>query len=392
MDLMQIFLEKHFVDENGVVYSQIDAETLRPTDAGTFSGAEVPAWYPSGVTLPDFWNYENCGMTTGGYLSALCTMLADDRRKDRERLRAPARRTFRALCRIYDIGAAWEEGFFPKIWGNRFSRQTSTDQYLYAMSAMDRYYPIASAEERGLIRKMIPAMAGFWRRHNYTLTYYQVKDMVWPPLRFPPLLLLACKYDRKGNMEEEALRILSENMEDIPENSRRKSGRLYHLADAVTMEVMGQILLLESEFLPSSFRPVLTAGMEKIWVEARQTLTEDGFYWTSLPCDRSSGAVLPGREAQYGARSAWSTMVVRAGLQLSAYVPSLKKETRQYAERVLAKLTPETLYYYHPDDAGKLERSRRFEVRFLSGDAIVNYLWAEALLGDRKYSGTEYPA
>ena len=378
------FLEKHFVNPDGVVYSQIDAGTLRPTDAGTFAGTETPAWYPPGMTLSDFWSYENCGMTTGGYLSALCTMLADDRRKDRERLRTLAQRTFRALHHIYSIGCQWEEGFFPKIWGNRFSRQTSTDQYLYAMFAMDQYYPTASEEERGLIRKMIPAMAEFWRKRNYTLTYYLVKDMVWPPLRFPPLLLLACKYAPEESRKEEALRILSENLEKIPENSRRKSGRLYHLADAVTMDVMNLSLMLESEFLPSSFRPALIAGMEKIWSEARQTLTEDGFYWTSMPCDCSTGIVIPGTEAQYGARSAWSTMVVRAGLQLSAYVPSLTEETRAQTEKVLAGLAPETMYYYHPADVGKLEPSQQYKVRFLSGDAIVNWLWAKALLENNK--------
>lgn len=383
MDLMQTFLENHFLDENGVVYSQIDAKTLLPVNAETFTGVKTPEWYPAGMTLPDFWNYENCGMTTGGYLSALCCMLADNPGKDRDLLKAQAQRSFRALHYIYTIGMEWEEGFFPKIWGNRLSRQTSTDQYLYAMFAMDRYYPIASEEERSLIRKMIPAMADFWRKRNYTLTYYHVKDMVWPPLRFPSFLLLADKYAPDEGRTEEALRILSENLEKIPENSRRKSGRLYHLADAVTMDVMDQILMLESEFLPSSFRAALTAGMEKIWFEARQTLTEDGFYWTSMPCDCSSGIVIPGTEAQYGARSAWSTMVVRAGLQLSAYVPSLKEETRQCAERVLAKLTPEMLYYYHPDDAGKLDQSKQFEVNFLSGDAVVNYVWAEALLGNR---------
>jgi len=376
---MHKFLEDHFLDPNGVIYTQIDEETLRTVDAETFAGAETPAWYPVGMTLPDFWSYENCGMTTGGYLSALCTMLADDRRKDRERLRKQAQRTFRALHHIYTIGMQWEEGFFPKIWGNRFSRQTSTDQYLYAMFSMDQYYPIAPEEERGLIRRMIPAMAEFWRKRNYILTYYHVEDMVWPPLRFPPLLLLACKYMPEESMKEEALRILAENLEKIPENSRRKSGRLYHLADAVTMDVMNLILMLKSEFLPSSFRPALLAGMEKIWFEARQTLTEDGFYWSSMPCDRSSGVVIPGTEAQYGARSAWSTMVVRAGLQLSGYLPSLMEETRRCAERVLAKLTPETMYYYHPDDAGKLDPDKRFAVRFLSGDAAVNYLWTKAL-------------
>ena len=128
-----------------------------------------------------------------------------------------------------------------------------------------------------------------------------------------------------------------------------------------------------------------TLSPSLIWSEARQTLAEDGFYWTGMPCDCSTGIVIPGTEIQYGARSAWSTMVVRAGLQLSFYVPSLKKETRQFAERVLAKLTPDTLYYYHPDDVGKLEPSQQYKVRFLSGDAIVNWLWAKALLENNKH-------
>ena len=73
--------------------------------------------------------------------------------------------------------------------------------------------------------------------------------------------------------------------------------------------------------------------MEKIWFEARQSLAEDGFYWTIMPCDRDTGQLIPGTEAQYGARSAWSTMVVRAGLQLTTYVSSLTKENRALAEK-----------------------------------------------------------
>ena len=381
MDPMQDFLEKYFRDENGIIYSQIDRFRLCPVDENTFAGAVTPSWYPEGMTLGDFWSYENCGMTTGGYLSTLCCKLPGDLpEQEKAFCRSSAQRTFRALCHIYRIGSQWEEGFFPKIWGNQFSRQTSTDQYLYAMFGMDQYYPFASEEERTSIRKMIPAMAQFWRKRNYTLTYYHVKDMVWPPLRFPPLLLLAYKYCHQECLKEEALQILSENIHKIPENSRRRSGRLYHLADAVTMDVMDMILMLESGVLSPEYRQIMLQGMKSIWFEAVQTLTPEGFYYSSMPCDPQSGKVLPGTEEQYGARSSWSSMVVRAGLQIIPYLPELTGEVVAHARNVLEKLTPETLYYYHEADVLKLEENNHYQTRFASGDAIVHYLWTKALL------------
>jgi hypothetical protein len=146
------------------------------------------------------------------------------------------------------------------------------------------------------------------------------------------------------------------------------------------MDTLNISLMLESGFLPESYCITLLAGLEKMWVEARQTLTEDGFYWTSMPCDVESGIVLPGTESQYGVRSSWSSMIVRAGLQISHYLPELKEEAVKYAKVVLENLTPRTMYYYHPADAEKMEKNKRHTTMFSSGDAIVNYLWAKALL------------
>ena len=121
-------------------------------------------------------------------------------------------------------------------------------------------------------------------------------------------------------------------------------------------------------------------GMKSIWFEAVQTLTPEGFYYSSMPCDPQSGKVLPGTEEQYGARSSWSSMVVRAGLQIIPYLPELTGEVVAHARNVLEKLTPETLYYYHEADVLKLEENNRYQTRFASGDAIVHYLWTKALL------------
>ncbi|MBO5723785.1 MAG: hypothetical protein J6S58_03060 [Lentisphaeria bacterium] len=400
MSDLQKFFDEHFVDGTGVVYSQINGETFKVLEDDFFPADLVPRhWEKDFPTEAEFWTYENCGMTTGGYLSTLCCRLASGHGTEKERtsLLRQAQRTFKALRYIYEIGSQWEEGFFPKIWGNKFSHQTSTDQYLYAMFGMDQYYSFASEEERFLIREMIIAMTEFWMKRKYTLTYYHVNDMVWPPLRFPPFLMLASKYaagEKKEILYQEGMRILMENLHKIPENSRRKSGRIFQVADAVTMDTMNIILMLENGSLPSSVRSVLLEGMEKMWFEARQTLTEDGFYCTSMPCDKESGRVLPGTEAQYGPRSAWSSMIVRAGLQMSCYLPHLKEETLSWAQLVMEKLTPGTMYYYHPADVERMAGKPCYTSRFSSGDAIVNCLWTASLLemtnrNERKQSCNE---
>ena len=74
--------------------------------------------------------------------------------------------------------------------------------------------------------------------------------------------------------------------------------------------------------------------------------------------------------------------VVRSGLQMSRFMPEIYPDARRLAENVLAKLLPEEMYYYHPDDAYHLPRYRQYNNQFLSGDAIANRQWAYRLYNE----------
>ncbi len=385
MQEFEAYLEAHFLDENGVVYSQIDGEKERPLTKEFFRRHPDAErfWHGVKISPAGFWMYENCGMTTGSRLAGLCSRMRTPG-GDSPQVRELAHRAFHGIRHIYEVGQEFDRGFFPKIWGNRLSRQTSTDQYLYAIYAMHDYSPFADAEELAMIREMIPAMVDFWYRRKYVFDYYYVKDMVWPPLRFPSFLMMAHLYTGKNEYREEALRILKENLHKIPENSRRKHGRLYAEADAVTMDVMNQEILLKTAPVPEAYHETLRRGMKIMWDEAKQTLTEDGFTRFSVPCDPETGKMLNEPE-KFGPRMGWSTMIVRAGLLAARHVPEMRQEALSAAEDVLTKLTVKEMYYMHPGDLALLPPDRpECQAHFLSGDAIANALWAAALLEETR--------
>ena len=66
---IEAWAETHMIDPRGVVYSFVDKATGRPLTDAFFEGFD-PETVP-GYTPPEFWGYENCGMTTGSYLQAL---------------------------------------------------------------------------------------------------------------------------------------------------------------------------------------------------------------------------------------------------------------------------------------------------------------------------------
>jgi len=216
---MGAWLEGHFVDPNGVIYTQLDKETGRPPKEEMFSSAGVYEsardWYIEGYSRSELAAYENCGMCTGAYLRSL---LCQYRLTGDAAALARARRCFNAIKHIFEIGKQLEPGFFPKIYGGRFSFQTSTDQVLYAVAAMDAFNEFANEAEKTDVKTMIPLMVNFWVRRQYRYTYYQEIDMPWPQERFPSLLALAYKYSGDESFKREYERLLPLTSE--PGNAR----------------------------------------------------------------------------------------------------------------------------------------------------------------------------
>ncbi len=395
-------LDTCFTSREGVIYSSLDRETRRPTDEHTFRGATPLSslkgkgtnsreLYVEGYTRPEVAAHENSGMATGAALAA--AVMACRRTGSGEALRR-ARRLFGGLRRICEVGATYEPGFITKYYGARFTYETSNDQCLYVTWGLDAYRELAAAEEREFIVRQIPAIADFWMRHNYTYTYFEHKDMKWPPLRFPALLAIAYEYTGDEKYRRASEDIMAENIDCVPEfavipryRNRRYSDYeeahdiryLHGMADAVTMDTMHLSLLLRC--LPESrFAPQWRKGVETIWDEARRVLTPDGKCLTLAFYQMQDGqTVEPYADSPLPwARTAWSTMIVRAGLQGLSCMPHRRGEIIAAATRVLEALGPHDLTYY--EDLHGFPESRRFLERFLSGDAISNWLWAYELL------------
>lgn len=386
------FTEKYLIDPNGIVYTFLDRNTYSPPDAATFIDSDLQRdamdFHIDGFTQGEFAAYENCGMCTGAYLQASLINPSE------ENLHI-ARRCFQAISHIFELGKELEYGFFPKCYGARFSPQTSTDQVLYAMTALDCYYPYARESEKAKIRDMIPAMVNFWIKRQYCYTYYQQKDMPWPLERFPALLLLARQYSSNPVFAAEYERLLPltrnpscsrlegkrNGEEPLSEYEKREHAYLLgQTADAFTMQTMQNLLLLRLD----SSNPLADCwkkGIVTLWDEARLTIADDGKLYFRVLVDMDSGAVRKvGQGCPYhgkGAKMGWTTMVIRAALQSLSYLPD-DTDVIAWCRDTLNKLTLKDLVYF--EDSENFPPELAFKTRFLSGDAITNFLWSAELL------------
>ena len=385
---IEAWAESNFIDPNGVVYSEIDQASGNPLTEAFFDQESKP--HLPGVTLADFWNYENCGMTTGAYLQALvCRYEVEHDPVALQR----AQRCYRALRHIYDMGKELEEGFFPKIYGARFSNQTSTDQVLYAVLALDRYAPHAGKEERPEIARMITHMIRFWVKRKYRYLYYYIPDMLWPLARFPSLLLLAYNHSGDAAFKAEYERLLAEGVNRFPGEARLRRKRngeipptdfekqqhawlISHMADATTMDVMELDYLLRHD-PANAWAATWRQSVAQMWEEARLTLAPSGKVYINVLVDMDTGVPRrigpPYRHGASGAESGWSTMIARAGVQAAPYVPE-PQEVLNASRHVLESLDIQDLTYW--DEPERFGPRDRYKTRLLSGDSIANWLWA----------------
>ncbi|OPY85898.1 MAG: hypothetical protein A4E71_01865 [Smithella sp. PtaU1.Bin162] len=385
------WLEQHYLDGNGIVYTFLDKQTCQPPEEALFhdTGPRKNVWDFSveGFSRSEVAAYENCGMCTGSYLQALLFRYRVE--KDSVALDR-AGRCFRALCYIYELGKQFEEGFFPKIYGNRFSYETSTDQVLYTVMALDKFYEYAAPQEQAAIRVMIPNMVMFWVKRNYRYTYFGRQDMQWPLVRFPSLLLLAYQYSGTEKFRKEYDRLLAQGLTREPEYTtiaRRKKPDDYEfkhgawlingMADSFTMDVIELDYLLTNDSRNRLY-PAWKESVLEIWNDAKLTLAPNGKYYTQVWVDLKTGEIrrLPcGEEDSYqpGVESGWSTMIVRGAVTAAKYYPG-NEIIKNAVIKVLRSLGIKDLTYY--DEPDRLLPEYRFKTRFLSGDSITNWLWA----------------
>ncbi|MBO4491225.1 MAG: hypothetical protein J5944_07685 [Lentisphaeria bacterium] len=396
------FLEEHFFAPEDVIYSAIKRKTFAPLDESLFEDAipyselpkdkvNLPQYFVPGYTRSELLKYEDSNMASGAAMNA---SVLEYRRTGAPEALARAQRLYRGLKKIEETGSTFESGFITKFYGGRFTKETSTDQCLYHIYGLDAYFEVATGEERCHIRKIVPEIVRFWIRHNYTYTYFEWENMKWPPLRFPSLLAIAWEYSHEEIFRSEFERIISENIDCVPEFNciDRYRGRrfsdyeekhnirfLNNMAVRVTMDIMNLSLMLRV-FPEHRYAAIWKKGIKTIWEQSRNSLLPDGRYQTLKFYEADTGkTVEPYDDCPLPwAKSAWSTMIVRGGLMGLPYMPEYTEEVVKHTENVLGKLEPEAMTYMeelhqYPDD-------QRFKERFLSGDAIADYLWAYELL------------
>lgn len=395
--------ERHFLDLHGIVYTYIDTENEKAITDSFFGPDQSPIFRP-GIKPADWHNYENCSMATAAYMMGLIYRYRVE--KDPIAL-ARARRSLDALRYIYDLGRQLEEGFLPKIYGDKFSPETSTDQVLYVMYALDAFHPHATPEEQQEIDRMIGCITRFWMNRGYRYTYFWNEDMLWPLNRFPPLLLMAYnhtgheaflhEYDRLLALgvtpEAVEARLYDKKKPEYQPTPYEKKTGAYLISDldgSVSMGIMEMAYLLQHD--PANpWAENWKLSIQQQWDEAKLALVPDGTQYTHVLVDMKTGeASRPqpgffrenansghpmgdwvGFRYTAGCRSADATLIARALVQAHAHLPS--PDMAAAARHVFQSLDIKDLRAYYDPDRYLPELQHR--TKLYSGDGMASWLW-----------------
>jgi hypothetical protein len=227
--------------------------------------------------------------------------------------------------------------------------------------------------------------------------------MAWPKERFPALLLLAAQYSDDPVFREEyerllpltaepsCSRLLDKKMGRIPLDAYEKRERayvLYQIADAFTMQSMQNRILLRLD-PDNQLARAWIDGIGMLWDEASLAVADDGKLYFRVLVDIETGKSRPVTEdCPYpckGAKMGWTPMITRAALESRQYLPDFDPD---WCRRILSRLALEDLSYFEGPD--NFTPAQKFKTRFLSGDAIVNYIWSLELLWGNSSCETQH--
>jgi len=169
------FLDDHGRDADGIIYSALKADELRPWQNRDFAGKGYELWDHWAGDFAGAMNYEDSIMATGRYVDAkiLKHLVVGG---DKIAL-ADAAQAVKALLAVAREGDKTEPGYLPKPYGGlrhaSKSRNISTDQYEHALFAFWRFRqacpdsPLVPDIESAVIR-----WADYFIRHDFAFDYY----------------------------------------------------------------------------------------------------------------------------------------------------------------------------------------------------------------------------
>jgi hypothetical protein len=181
---IRAFVEDRMTDECGLIYSHLNARTLKPWTAEELRDLDTQPIYnkergdPAGQLA-----YEDSLMATGEY--ALSQVLRFTVTGDALALAAAAHPVY-AILRVLYEGDYYERGFLPKPHGGMrkaaYSHEISPDQYIKCYVALRAYQPVAPPSLRKTIDAYLVAVADYFLNRNF-MHPYRERTIVSPQSR-----------------------------------------------------------------------------------------------------------------------------------------------------------------------------------------------------------------
>ena len=166
------FIEEYMVDECGLVYSDINANTLKPWTNEELQKFDV---FPLFRKYPaNYETYEDSLMATGEY--ALSQIVKYRVTQDSKAL-ATASHQIYAILRVLYEGELYEKGYLPKPYGGvrraSYSHEISPDQYIKAYVALRAYQPYAPVSLKRIIDSYLVSIADYFFVRNFVHPYFE---------------------------------------------------------------------------------------------------------------------------------------------------------------------------------------------------------------------------
>ncbi len=155
------------MDNDYIVRAELHLDKLRPLEkedipSSTFCFDKIID-DPAG-----FYSYEDAGMTTGIFLASQSIRY---KLTNNSNALHNANNAFTGIEKIYELGKQETEGFFPKPYGKKTSKEISRDQYLYVLEGLREYHEIAGDAKQKKIKEMARNLGRYWVNINYSHPY-----------------------------------------------------------------------------------------------------------------------------------------------------------------------------------------------------------------------------
>ncbi len=410
---IETFVHERYYDEKGILYSHWNFTEERPNRREDFHRDIVS---PLGVSMSDWYNYENSPMIAGIFLASQCYRYEATREPQALEYAARAFRSIDTIFRLAESQAGKpamlmqragsvdpndrfepRPGWICKPYAQSLTMQTSSEQNFGPMWGLYVYRQHAPADVRKRIDYIITSVATLWRHNRYTINFFgenwNLEQSMPRAQRHMPVWMWINRlaYEVSGDAafkkEFERIHSLFGAMPTARETNyamgRRKylstEDRAFHDKEVVVAD-----FLID---LHPEAKDQYQRSMEGWWEFAKIGMRPDLFSYYYINLDTVTGEWEPVKKS-LKPRSLWNspymmqngTFPVCWGEIASRRVLSsamvarrstrLAEAAKQFAQLVFSKLDKEHLrYMIDPDNS--LEPELAFLTNLLSGDGLA---------------------